>query len=237
MEKESEKQKIIVSKNGPYIVSGKIPLKKEEIVCDNQGLPLKWEAEKDKEGKDKKYPEQENYALCRCGHSCGKPFCDGTHVKVKFDGQETAKKSYSHDFGKLEGPELDLCDCYDLCSSARFCKRAGSVWELTKKSDDPEAKKTAIQEACNCPSGRLVMFDKKTKKAIEPKFNPSISVTEEPYREISGPLWVKGGIEIESVNGEKYEKRNRVTLCRCGKSKNKPFCDGTHVEIGFNDKS
>jgi CDGSH-type Zn-finger protein len=46
---------------------------------------------------------------------------------------------------------------------------------------------------------------------------------------------VKGGVAVESADGEAYEARNRVTLCRCGRSNNKPFCDGTHVDVRFND--
>ncbi|HUS98844.1 MAG TPA: CDGSH iron-sulfur domain-containing protein [Candidatus Thermoplasmatota archaeon] len=45
---------------------------------------------------------------------------------------------------------------------------------------------------------------------------------------VSGPIWIRGGIPIESANGSPYIKRNRITLCRCGKSKNKPFCDSSH---------
>ena len=48
-------------------------------------------------------------------------------------------------------------------------------------------------------------------------------------------MWVKGGLRIESSDGTNYEIRNRVTLCRCGKSKNKPFCDSSHVFSSFND--
>jgi len=48
-------------------------------------------------------------------------------------------------------------------------------------------------------------------------------------------LWVRGGIPVTSANGFHYEVRNRVTLCRCGTSKNKPFCDGSHAAIKFKD--
>ena len=66
-------------------------------------------------------------------------------------------------------------------------------------------------------------------KMIERDYKPSIVVTE--YEDGSpGPLWIRGKVEIESVNGIIYEKRNRVTLCRCGKSKNKPLCDGSHFD-------
>ena len=44
-----------------------------------------------------------------------------------------------------------------------------------------------------------------------------------------GPLWVRGGIPVMSADGKPYAIRNRVTLCRCGKSGNKPFCDGSRI--------
>jgi hypothetical protein len=53
---------------------------------------------------------------------------------------------------------------------------------------------------------------------------------------LSGPLWVHGGIGVIGADGFAYEVRNRVALCRCGASRNKPFCDGSHVSTGFNDK-
>ena len=87
----------------------------------------------------------------------------------------------------------------------------------------------AIQEACDCPSGRLVAWDQDG-KAIEPVFEPSIGLVEDTEAGKMGPIWVRGGIPIESADGAGYEIRNRVTLCRCGKSSNKPFCDSSHLE-------
>jgi len=49
--------------------------------------------------------------------------------------------------------------------------------------------------------------------------------------EEDGPYWVRGGVRIESTDGHVWETRNRVALCRCGRSSNKPFCDATHDEI------
>ena len=63
----------------------------------------------------------------------------------------------------------------------------------------------------------------------------SIEIIEDPQIKVSGPIWVKGGIDLESADGTKYERRNRMTLCRCGKSNNKPFCDGSHINVRFND--
>lgn len=221
-ENREDKRKIRVCKNGPYLVSSGIPLVEQIVVADAEGYPLKW-----REGN--KYALQKNYALCRCGRSRNKPFCDGTHTKTNFEGTETANREpYLSQAKKIYGPNLKLTDVQRLCVHAGFCNRAGGTWSLTKQSDDPEARKIAIEEAGNCPSGRLVIWDKKTKKAIEPEFEQSIGLVEDPQGGSTGPIWVRGGIPVESADGEAYEIRNRITLCRCGKSFNKPFCDGSH---------
>ena len=79
------------------------------------------------------------------------------------------------------------------------------------------------------------VWDKDTEKVFEPPFKPSIGIIEDPGIKVSGPIWVKGGIRIEGADGKSYEVRNRVTLCRCGQSSNKPFCDGTHASMHFCD--
>jgi CDGSH-type Zn-finger protein len=219
-------KKIIVSKDGPYLVSGNVPLEKEISVCDGDGIPIKWK-------KGEKIPCGKNCALCRCGHSGNKPFCDGSHVKVKFNGTETAaNKRFLEQCQEIVGPDLILKDAPAFCSVARFCHRGGDIWDNVQKSD-VKSKKITIADACDCPSGRLVIYDKKTGKEIEPKFEQSISLTEDGGNKVGGPLWVKGKIPIESEKGTKYEIRNRVTLCRCGKSNNKPFCDGSHARMGW----
>ena len=176
-----------------------------------------------------KYPIKEKYTLCRCGQSQKKPFCDGTHIRIDFDGTETAsKKPYLKQAEDITGPDLDLTDAPDLCVHAGFCDRDGGIWNLVEYSDTPEARRTAIEEAKNCPSGRLVVWNKDGNE-IEPEFEPAIGlVIEDPDAGATGPLWVRGGIPIEGADGTRYEMRNRITLCRCGKSANKPFCDGTH---------
>jgi CDGSH-type Zn-finger protein len=77
--------------------------------------------------------------------------------------------------------------------------------------------------------------DAETGEVLEPELEPSISLVEDPAKDCSGPIWVRGNIRITSADGFEYEKRNRVTLCRCGASQNKPFCDGTHADITFKD--
>ncbi len=176
-----------------------------------------------------KYPSQEKCALCRCGQSRNKPFCDGTHTKTSFDGTETANREPClKQAKKIDGPALKLTDAEHLCASARFCHRAGGIWDLIPQSGRREARKIAIEEAGDCPSGRLVVWNKKTNEAIEPNLEQSIGLIKDPQAGVSGPIWVRGGIPVESSDGTTYEIRNRVTLCRCGKSSNKPFCDSSH---------
>jgi len=221
---------IKVTKNGPYLVSGNVPLAKQTIITDVEGYSLSW-------AEGKHYPARAEYALCRCGHSAGKPYCDGTHAEMGFKGTETASREVYLDQAKrLNGPDLILTDALSLCASGRFCDRAGGTWKLTKDSANPLSRKTAIQEACDCPSGRLVVWDKKTGEEIEPELPVSIGLIEDPGAKVSGPIWARGGIPVEDCDGSRYEIRNRVTLCRCGKSENKPFCDTTHISIGFSDE-
>ena len=222
-------KKIKVTKNGPYLVSGAIPLHREVMIAGATGDPVEWRH-------TRHYPDKESYSLCRCGQSKTTPYCDGTHAQIGFDGTETAGfKKYAEQTETTTGPELDLTDAEKFCALARFCHPSGDAWNLTEQSADPAAKAMAIREACDCPSGRLVAWNKKTGAAIEPQFPPTISVTEHPGGKISGPLWVKGGVPIESADGVEYEVRNRVTLCRCGQSSNKPFCNGNHVTAGFSE--
>jgi CDGSH-type Zn-finger protein len=226
---EDKKEKILIVKNGPYLVSGRVPLDKKIIETDNKGKSATW-------GKGDSYPVQEAYALCRCGQSSNNPYCDGSHIKTGFDGTEAAsRKKYIEQAKIFEGPGVDLNDAKRLCAGARYCDRGTGTWKLTKRSNKPDAKEMAIQEACDCPSGRLVALDKETAKLIEPHLEPSISLIEDPHKKVSVPIQAKGGLSLESSDGFEYEKRNRVALCRCGKSKNKPFCDATHISVKFND--
>jgi hypothetical protein len=71
-------------------------------------------------------------------------------------------------------------------------------------------------------------LDKNTEEPIEPDFKPSISLIDDSQSSINLPIWLKGGVPVESADGTEYETRFRVTLCTCGRSHNKPFCDGTH---------
>ncbi|MDR3222977.1 MAG: CDGSH iron-sulfur domain-containing protein [Methanobrevibacter sp.] len=213
--------KIKVTNNGPYIVSGNVPLYKIKFVVDEEGNPIKYD-EKEKIETD------ESYALCRCGHSNNKPFCDGTHAKIDFDGEESATIDVNDVYYEdIENENLKLVDHYIYCDHSRFCLRHGGIRQLIAE-DTNESNEKAKDEATNCPSGRLLIHDKKSGKSTEANFEKEINMIYDSGQDINGAIWVKGGIPIESANGEEYTVRNRMTLCQCGKSWNKPFCNGRH---------
>jgi CDGSH-type Zn-finger protein len=221
--------RVVISKDGPYVVTGNVPLSKQTIITDKEGGSEKWQ-----EGKT--FPAQEKYALCRCGQSKKKPFCDGTHTKIGFDGTETAsRESYLDQAKVFDGPALLLTDAESLCAFGRFCDPHGSVWNQVTQSDNPKVRATFLRQVENCPAGRLVAWDKATRKPVERELLISIGLVEDPEQQCSGPIWLRGGIAVVSADGFEYEVRNRVTLCRCGQSQNKPFCDGTHASMKFRD--
>jgi CDGSH-type Zn-finger protein len=218
-------KRIEVCKNGPYRVHGGIPLSIQRITLDDGGYSERWTEEK-------KYEVEHPYILCRCNRSRTLPFCDGFHREIHFVGTEHAgREPYLTLAKEYVGPDLVLTDAEILCSIARFCERAGGIWKLTQESANREAREIAIQEAGNCPSGRLVVWEKGSRRPIEPHFEPSIGLVEYPQEGIHGPVWVRGGIPVVSSDGSVYEVRNRQTLCRCGHSFNKPFCDNSHLRF------
>lgn len=219
--------RVTVAKDGPYVVSGDVPLMKLMIGVDAEGGSEKWI-------QGKQFVAEAEYALCRCGHSKSKPFCDGSHEKIRFDGSETASRApYRQQARTFTGPAMNLTDADSLCAFARFCDPHGKVWNQVRHTDSPQTRAIFLRQVQNCPAGRLVAWDKATGQALEPHLPVSIGVVDDPAEKSGGPLWLRGGIPVIAADGFAYEVRNRVTLCRCGQSKNKPFCDGTHAAIKF----
>ncbi|MDR0364693.1 MAG: CDGSH iron-sulfur domain-containing protein [Bacteroidales bacterium] len=217
--KEDKKVKIL--KDGPYEVSGNVPLDQLQFTHNDRGFSLEYEKIND-------YKTDEPYHLCRCGKSNNKPFCDGSHLKG-FDGTETAShEKYDETAKFIEGKLIDLKDMPELCAGARFCDTKSGTWNLVEKAENEDAKDIIKHQCTHCPSGRLVAVTKEG-EVIEPKLPQEISILKDSAFRVDGPIYVKGGIPVEDVNGKIYPERNRVTLCRCGKSKNKPFCDASHL--------
>lgn len=222
--------RITVSSKGPVLIFGRPPLAQQFIMPNDRGES--WEFA---EGEHYSTDDQPT-ALCRCGASKKKPYCDGSHMRAEWDPRLTASSE-----GLLEGaetfggPELKLTDNENYCVFARFCDAGGRVWNLVGISDDADAKTLAVREANMCPGGRLSAWENRTGEPYEPDYAPSLGLIEDPALGVSGGLWVRGGIPVQTQEGMAYEIRNRVVLCRCGASKNKPFCDGSHVAVKFRD--
>jgi CDGSH-type Zn-finger protein len=170
-------------------------------------------------------------ALCRCGGSGNKPFCDGTHGKIGFidekvtDGKLDERDSYV-------GKSITIHDNRGICAhSGRCTDGLSSVFKLRQEpwiDPDGATAQEIIETVKKCPSGAL----SNTVHNVEHrdiKREPMVTVTK------NGPYAVTGGIElIDQPKGEGASEEH-FTLCRCGGSRNKPFCDGTHWHNGFTD--
>jgi hypothetical protein len=130
---------------------------------------------------------------------------------------------------RLEGDRITLVDDGELCTGTGFCgNRTEKIWTLMPHTGDAGTRMKVIHMAECCPSGRLACELPGT-GIVEPDLPHAVAVTDD------GPCWVTGGISIELADGRLLETRNRVTLCRCRQSSNKPLCDGTHKGIRFRD--
>ena len=217
---EQPAPKIVIQENGPYEVTGEPILTKRAQSESIYGEPLDWDLVGTE---DADYERRKRYLLCRCGQSNTKPYCDGTHEKIDFDGTLTATRG---ERTRIEGVGISLTDDQTLCEHAGFCgTRFTNVWAMMEFTKDPEVRERARRMIANCPSGRLGFGP--GYEDLEPEFEPSVATIKD------GPLWVRGGIEVDSHDGETFQKLNRMTLCRCGRSENKPYCDGSHKDAGF----
>ena len=212
--------RIRIAQHGPYLASGGLALTTRTPVLEH-GEPVDWN-----EGKTQ--TPRATYVLCRCGQSGNKPFCDGTHNKIGFDGACTAERAPGVTRRKIyPGHGMTMTDDESLCAGYAFCDSHGGVWREIAKSADPELKARLLRQIANCPSGRLQYALEHSSVPVETHDDPAIAMIPD------GPLWVLGNVPVETTDGFTYEVRNRQLLCRCGASQNKPFCDGSHRRVDF----
>jgi CDGSH-type Zn-finger protein len=228
-------QRIVVTVDGPYVVHGRVPLVHKEQVVSEHGEPLTW-----KTGDAMEIPE--TYELCRCGRSRYKPFCDVTHGLVEFDGTEsadtrpTAERQEVYEGGTGIVVKRDL----SLCMDSGFCgNRVTDVQGMVPHTADTQVRAQVMAMIERCPSGSYTYALAEGQDDIEPDLPRQIAVTTEitSQNPIAGPLWVTGNIPIERADGQPLERRNRVTLCCCGRSKIKPLCDGAHRTAAAHEDS
>lgn len=196
--------------NGPYLV------KKLQSLTNSKGADI--------------LPEKEVIALCRCGQSGNKPFCDGTHNKIAFSSAVE-----NPTIGKWQdyvGSEITIHDNRTLCAHAGRCTDGlASVWRMGKEpwiDPDGASAEAIIAVIEQCPSGAL-SYSIDGQRVDPTARTDSINVSK------NGPYEVNGNIALEDPSSEIGTPAARYALCRCGGSKNKPFCDGSHWDIGFED--
>jgi CDGSH-type Zn-finger protein len=207
---DSKKPLVQVSENGPYIAKniGKI-----------------------KNSKGEKIESKEVVALCRCGASKNKPFCDGTHGKVGFSGKLETGRS-THKRISYVGNGIKILDNRGVCSHAGVCtSMLASVWDNKKEpwiNAKGAEKEKIIKVIKQCPSGAL-SYELNGRVNDEQDREAAIFVSKD------GPLQIMGYIELKDEINSKPDSKEHYTLCRCGASKNKPFCDGSHWSAKFKD--
>ena len=171
------------------------------------------------------------YILCRCGASKTKPFCDGTHVAVGFVDQKTQDR-VADALDEYHGRDVTISDNRGICSHAGFCTdHLPRVWRSgVEPWIDPQAEpaEDVVRVIRTCPSGAL-SYTRDGERHTEFHQTPEIQVSR------NGPYWVRGGVALEGVEYGEGASREHCALCRCGHSRNKPFCDGSHWYAGFKD--
>jgi CDGSH-type Zn-finger protein len=176
-------------------------------------------------------PTSPEMALCRCGQSKNKPYCDGTHARVGFTSERDPSRTPD---GVVDYPGADIKVHFNKlqCSASEEC--AHGLPKVFEHGRNPwiEPRHASAEEIVaviqRCPSGAL-RYTHKDKVGPEHSGPPSIRVRRD------GPYEVRGGVPLRSGFWLEQATHQIYTLCRCGKSKNKPFCDGSHWRVNFKD--
>jgi CDGSH-type Zn-finger protein len=223
------KPKILPLPNGPYYLINDMEPKVVENLKNFKGEPLSTTV---------------GIALCRCGKSNRKPFCDGTHSIIGFSSQnvnlnenDTNKLTIKNKRRDYVGKEITIHDNRKICSHAKECvNNLPSVFKLGSKpwiDSNGSKMQDIINTVRKCPSGALsYSIDGIEYRDPKEQRDPILTVLK------NGPYYITGGIDLIGENIEFGEgaSKEHYTLCRCGASENKPFCDGTHRTINFKDE-
>lgn len=204
-----KKPSITPSPGGPYIV-------KDLKNCSDKNGPIETE---------------ETIALCRCGASANKPFCDGSHSKIEFSSDKLETRTEDKKDTYI-GKQITIHDNRSICAHAGYCTdNLAAVFRMKEEPwINPDAASTTeiIETIQKCPSGALSYSIDAIEKD-KGKYEPAIMIAPD------GPYVVSGGVDLVGATWADGASENEYTLCRCGASKNKPFCDGSHWKIKFSD--
>lgn len=198
------------AENGPYLVKGL------EALTNSSGGALE---------------TKPTTALCRCGASANKPYCDGAHARIDFSGAKDPDRRPDR-LDAYAGKQVTIRDNRGVCCHAGACTSgAPSVWRMGQEPwIDPDGADvdTVVEIVGRCPSGALSAAGEGV-AAEDDGGAPAIQVSKD------GPYHVRGAVDLLGVTLGEGAQEERIALCRCGHSKNKPFCDGQHWDAKFSD--
>jgi CDGSH-type Zn-finger protein/truncated hemoglobin YjbI len=211
---------IATATDGPYLVTN------AGVVRDHLGQPMA-------------VPPQ--LALCRCGASALKPFCDGSHADNGFSGDKDPKR-VPDQRDTYPGEQVTVFDNRGICQHSGFCTDRLPTAFRTNAEPFVAASGGRLDEIVravrDCPSGALSLaFDGEESRDLTDWHGTrerGIAITQD------GPYRVTGGIALTGPDGADEPRaagssREHFALCRCGHSQNKPFCSGMHWYVGFRD--
>ncbi|MCG8607760.1 CDGSH iron-sulfur domain-containing protein, partial [bacterium] len=210
MEKEIPSVSIEIMENGPLIVKGLRTLRSSK----GEALEVK-----------------EKFALCRCGASKNKPLCDGTHREIDFSGARKIDRPLDQ-AKAYQGEKITVHDNRVICCHAAECvTNLRSVFDAQSRpwiDADGAAADQIIEIIKKCPSGALSYSIDNVHYRNESS-QPAIDIS------ANGPYNISGAVTLDIEDELQPPSQQQYSLCRCGASKNKPYCDGTHAEIDFKD--
>jgi len=169
--------------------------------------------------------------LCRCGASQNKPYCDGSHTPAKFSDKRL--RGPGRPPAEFVGRDITVVDDVSLCAHAGACVEGAPdtffTLEAGQRVSQPDASpaETVIAAIRRCPSGALLY--KRQGKLVQ-----DYAATTEIRVEKDGPYLVQ---RAQLAGPAQPATADHYTLCRCGASLNKPFCDGMHAKVKFRDGS
>jgi len=206
---ENKKPSISPAPNGPYIV-------KNLTNFSNQKGLIKTEP---------------TMALCRCGQSANKPYCDGAHIGAGFSS-ENNEAALENKCDEYSGSKISIYDNRSICAHAGVCTdNLASVFRMKQEPwIDPDAAdvEEIIEVIERCPSGAL-SYKLAADEIMQQQKNAEIFIAP------NGPYVVCGCPDLQNADWREGASQQQYTLCRCGASKNKPYCDGSHWSIEFTD--
>jgi CDGSH-type Zn-finger protein len=209
---------IRVAPDGPYLAAG------AKTVVNHLGEPVQ---------------APPVMAFCRCGESAIKPLCDGSHARIGFTGDKDPGRVPDHR-DTYVGVQVTVLDNRGICAHSGLCTdrlstvfHSGSEPFVTASGGRMDE---IIRAARDCPSGALsfAIDGREAREEVDQSLRePTITVTKDgPYRLTGGIPLTTDGADVPRNEGS---SREHYSLCRCGQSRNKPFCSGMHYYVNFTD--